>query len=201
MKAIYNKRPIPVLLATVSVCALIVAGLITYVFVARADVTTFTTSSKDEFRTYDFFASSTNQRVVNGVPFYATTTTATSTNIAAWTNSLGQIDKGYFVIAGAEDVLFYFTRGDQTGVGNSGSTRFSVQVSPDGTNWFDYAELGQITTSNTADGYFTRVGTTTLPAGTSTQMWIMDDLNYYAVRCIVVKVTDGEGSCKASANW
>lgn len=127
--------------------------------------------------------------------FVATTTTATSTNAAS------AQDPGYFRIAGATDVIFYFSRGDTKGTGNSGSSVFKVQVSPDGTNWFDYNELGQVINTTTADAYFTRAISASIPSGTSTVQWAMDDLDYYAVRCITVRTTDGEASCKATATF
>lgn len=127
--------------------------------------------------------------------FNATTTTATSTNAASTQ------DPGFLRIGGAKDVLFYFTRGDATGHGNSGSTRFLVQVTPDGINWYDYQELGQIAVSQTADVFYTRVSSTTIAAATSTLQFAMEDIDYYGVRCIAVKVTDGEATCKAMANF
>lgn len=127
--------------------------------------------------------------------FNATTTTATSTTAA------GTQDPGFMRIGGAKDVIFYFSRGDTKGTGNSGSTLFKVQVTPDGLNWFDYNELGQITTSQTADVFYTRVGTSTISAATSTLQYAMEDIDYYGVRCIAVRTTDGEASCKASASF
>src|SRR5262245_10072309 len=62
--------------------------------------------------------------------FNATTTNATSTNGAG----------GYFKIAGAKNVELYFSRGGATGP-NTGSSRFSIQVSPDGSSWYDYNDL------------------------------------------------------------
>jgi hypothetical protein len=92
--------------------------------------------------------------------FVATTTTATSTTQA------NSNDPGFFIIAGMNTVNFFFSRGDATGHGNSGSTIFKVQVSPDGVTWFDYNELGQITNTATADAYFARVGSATISAAT-----------------------------------
>lgn len=125
--------------------------------------------------------------------FIATTTSATSTNLTG--------GGGSFIIAGAKDVILYFSRGDTHGVGNSGSTVFKVQVSPDNVSWFDYNELGQIASSTTADQFFTRVGTTTISAASTTQMWAMEDIGFYAIRCIAVRTTDGESTCKASADF
>jgi hypothetical protein len=123
--------------------------------------------------------------------FSATTTTATSTNITG--------GGGYFIVAGAKDVTLYFSRGDTHGVGNTGNTQFKVQVTPDGQNWFDYNELGAVTISSTGDQFYTRVGTSTISAATSTLMYAMEDIGFYAIRCIAVKTTDGESTCRASA--
>lgn len=127
--------------------------------------------------------------------FIATTTTATSTNV------ISTQDPGFMKIAGAKDVDFYFSRGDTKGTGNSGSSIFRVQVTPDGVNWFNYDELGQVTVSYTDNAFYTRQGTTTISAATGTQMWAMEDIAYYGVRCITVRATDGEASCTATANY
>lgn len=127
--------------------------------------------------------------------FSATTTTATSTNAAT------AQDPGFLRLAGVQDVIFFFSRGDTKGTGNSGSSVFKVQVTPDGTTWVDYNELGQITVSPTADMFETRVGTTTISAATSTVMYAMEDISYLGVRCITVRTTDGEATCKAVAQY
>lgn len=127
--------------------------------------------------------------------FIATTTTATSTSASSTQ------DPGFLRIGGAKDVLFYFSRGDLTGHGNSGSTAFKVQVTPDGTNWFDYNELGLIGVSATADTFFARVASVTISAATSTVQYAMEDIAYYGVRCIATKTTDGEATCKATAGF
>lgn len=127
--------------------------------------------------------------------FVATTTTATSTNGATSNNP------GFMRIDGATDVVFFFSRGDTKGTGNAGSSLFKVQVTPDGVNWFDYNELGQITDTYKADTFFTRQGTTTISAATSTQMWVMEDNSFYGARCITVRTTDGEATCKAVATF
>jgi len=111
----------------------------------------------------------------------ATTTNATSTSL---TNG-----GGYAVIAGAEHVNFYFSRGDTTGTGNAGSTRFSIQVSPNGQDWYDYGQLGTSTVGNTLESFATLTGT-------STSHYDMDKLGYYAVRCNTVETIDGEATCK-----
>lgn len=127
--------------------------------------------------------------------FTATTTSATSTTV------VGPNGPGFLRIGGAKDVIFFFTRGDTKGTGNSGSSTFSVQVTPDGTNWFNYTELGQVQQSGGADAFYARTGTSTISAATSTLQYAMEDISYYGVRCIAARVTDGESSCSATANF
>ena len=158
----------------------------------------------NEYLEYDFFATSTGQTV------FASTTTATSTNIATWTDANGRIDNGYFVISGAEHVTVFLQRGDTTGQGNVGTTTFKFQVSEDGTNWHDYNHLRDLGAETTADGWFTRVSSVTAgasdtndAAATSTTAYQMDTdtLGWYALRAIVVEGTDGEHSVRASAQF
>lgn len=117
--------------------------------------------------------------------FNATTTTATSTNTDTGT---------YLNIANAEKVTFEFGRGDTTGQGNTGTSTFNVQVTPDGTNWFDYANLVSATSSETTA--YNRFAT---EAATTTDFFSMDLINdmWEGVRCIVNETTDGEHTCKA----
>ena len=144
------------------------------------------------YQNYNFFASTTSQTN------YATTTSATSTNITPYWTTDGRKDNGYLVIAGAEKVTFYFQRGDTSGQGNSGSSTFKVQVSNDGTNWYDYGNLNSATSSSP-----TALSQYVISAATSTVPLSLDLTNdsFYAVRCIVVETTDGEHSCRASASW
>lgn len=192
---ISHKQIVPAALIAGAMLLLALVILLKPLHFAYGDVTTHEPTPVGDFQTYTFFATSTNQ------VFFATTTTATSTNINSWTNSKGEIDKGFFNVKGAKDVIFYFSRGDTSGNGNAGNTQFKVQVSPDGTNWFDYQELGLIQQSGGADVFFARTGTSTITAATSTVMAAMEDLDFYAVRCIAVKTTDGEASCKATAQF
>lgn len=127
--------------------------------------------------------------------FVATTTTATSTTAAS------SQDPGFMRVGGATDVVFFFSRGDTKGTGNTGSSVFKVQVTPDGVNWFDYNELGQVSTSTTADLFFNRVASSTIAAATSTLQYAMEDISYYGARCIAVRTTDGESTCKAVATF
>lgn len=128
--------------------------------------------------------------------FNATTTTATSTN-AATSN-----DPGFFKIAGAKKVVMYFSRGDALGHGNSGSTNFKVQVTPDGTNWYDFKTLVQNAATSTTP---TTLASDTISAATSTLIDALDlqygKMGFYGVRCIAVVTTDGENTCKAYAEF
>lgn len=170
-----------VLVALFSYPVMSLAGLITL------DAPAVTANT---FRTYEFFASSTAPSTV------ATTTSATSTDITSYFDSSGRLDNGYFVIAGAKEVTFYFSRGGATNP-NTGTSRFEVEVSPDGSNWYDFNRL----ILNDVTG----TGTTSVSivAATSTTIAGMDltKNSYYAVRCIVVEITDGEHRCRASAEY
>lgn len=120
----------------------------------------------------------------------ATTSNATSTEGGGGSVSLSC----------AKNVTFYFSRGDTTGQGNSGSTRFEVEVTPDGTNWYDYNGL---VLNNVSAGSVMRptVGTSTISAATSTVIATMDVLGFYAARCIAIETTDGEHTCKAAIEY
>lgn len=152
------------------------------------------TAAKDtRYEAYTFFATSTNA-------IAATSTVATSTNITAWTDSDGRIDRGYFVVAGAKNVNVIFQR---TGSGaanssNAGSSKFFIQVAATSSDvWYDYNALQK------------NAATTTTPfalaneilTGTSTVVVSMRDLGFYAIRCIVWGVTDGTNYCSATANY
>lgn len=144
------------------------------------------------FITKDALASITFKTATGPVGSYevntlltATTTTATSTNLTG--------GGGYQVVAGAKKVVFYFSRGDTTGTGNSGSTNFKIQVSPDGNLWYDYNTLLQNLASSTD---VTSLSSVTISAATSTVITYPQYLGFYAVRCIAVETTDGEHTCK-----
>lgn len=119
--------------------------------------------------------------------FSATTTQATSTPIS---------------IAGAERVEIYFKR---LGASNSVATStFNVQVSPNGTDWYDYNKLVSNVT-NTNGQMPTRVASVTIVGATSTTIVAMD-LQFDAfrqMRCVATQAsttlesTDGS-TCEAS---
>lgn len=125
--------------------------------------------------------------------FVATTTTATSTN----TTPSATVGTGAFTIAGADNVTFYFSRGGATGP-NTGSTVFKVQVTPDGTNWYDYNTLRLNAATSTIS---TLLSSVTVPAGTSTQIVYMDTVGFLQARCIAVETTDGDHTCVATAEF
>ena len=152
----------------------------------------------ERFVRYDFFASSTPNQ---GAPTtFATTTSATSTEIVAWTDENGRIDNGYAVVAGADKVTFYFSRGGATSP-NTGSSTFNVEVSEDGSTWTRYNKLiSNVTNSNSQT--LTRAEQYVITAATSTVIASLSpEDSVYAVRCIVREVTDGEHRCKAVATW
>jgi hypothetical protein len=126
--------------------------------------------------------------------FTATTTTATSTNAAIFGNK-------QLRIAGAKKVNFYLSRGDTTGQGNTGTSRFEIQVTPDGDNWYAFNKLIQNVGTSTAD--ITVPSTISITAATSTVI-VGLDLRYdsfYAARCVVNETTDGEHTCTATAEF
>lgn len=124
--------------------------------------------------------------------FNATTTSATSTDRAT-TSPNGW---GMFNIAGAKNVAFYFSRADSGG--NTGSSTFKVQVTPDGTNWYDYNTLVKnVATSS----YPVTEASVVIQAATSTVISYMANLGFYGVRCTVVEAINGAHTCKATAEF
>ena len=161
------------------------------------DITKEQSSTEGLYRTYRFFATSTAQTV------YATTTTATSTNITAYFDADGRRDDGSFVIAGAKKAMVRFTRGDTSGQGNTGGTVFKIQTTRDGTNWDDFKLLVQSTSTTISNTGVQATASTTAGGSTTTLMYglDLDYTTYYAIRCIVVESVDGEHSCEAAASW
>lgn len=118
----------------------------------------------------------------------ATTTNATSTNVAG--------GGGYSVIAGAKRVTMYFGRGGVVQP-NLGSTRFSVQVTPNGTDWYNFGRLilGTSTTQGAQDSIIVS-GTSTVQASLDLRTDTFD-----GVRCIALETTDGEHTCSAAIEF
>lgn len=111
----------------------------------------------------------------------AATTSATST--------------GTLRIAGAKKVNAYFSRA--YGGGNSGSSLFTIEVTPDGDNWYAFNKLLGSDVSSTA------TSSVTIAAATTTVMVAMDlDHDaFYALRCKVVETTDGTHTCAVTAEY
>jgi hypothetical protein len=133
------------------------------------------------------YSASNARELVNYTFFSATTTSATSTATTDGT--------GAFKVVGAKKLHFYFSRA--WGAGNSGSSKFEVEVSPDGTNWYDFGRLLLIDASQTASS------TVWISAATSTVQASLDleDTTFHSVRCQVVEVTDGSHTCAASIEF
>ena len=173
----------------------LVLGFLGYQMVS-AWISQDTPTQTAKYQNFLFFASTTNPTQL------ATTTSATSTDIAAFFDTDGRLNNGYFVIAGAKEVLLYFQRGEQNSSGNVGTSTFNIQASPDATTWYNYEQLQNATnTPNTVNQLSERVGTSTIRAATSTTIYRMTTMGWYAIRCIVVETTDGSHTCKASASW
>lgn len=170
------------------------AGLFGYALnTAHASAPIVKTSAiSDQYRAYQFFASTTAPTVV------ATTTSAVSTSIIPYFTTDGTYDDGSLDIRGAKKVNFFFSRGDTTGQGNSGSSAFSVQVMGDGVNWVTYPDLKQLVATST--NALNRVSSVSL-TGTTTVIYTMDTLGFQKVRCVVVETTDGEHTCAASVQY
>lgn len=186
--------------ALLLLCVLLASAFLVFGPHVFADITQRQKSEVGLYNAYTFFATTTNNSIA------ATTTTATSTNILSWFNSSSQLDTGYMVIAHAEKVNLIFQRkasgaGD---VNNAGSSLFKIQVAATSSStgipdtWYDYANLVSQTptsTANTATG-----GAITLTA-TSTVIAAMNNLGFFAIRCIAVVTTDGTNYCSAEAQY
>lgn len=157
---------------------------------AHASLAVDTSALADKYRSYETFASSTNETII------ATSTSATSTNITAYFDSAGRLINGAIDLRGAKRATWYFSRGDTTGQGNSGKSIFRIQTSRDGVTYNDYSHLLGV------DASLTATSTVTISAATSTVVESMD-LNgaFYSARCIVQEVTDGEHSCAAAVQY
>lgn len=149
--------------------------LLGFAVYAVAEVNFSTTTQEDSYQNFSFLS--------------ATTTTATSTNLTG--------GGGYATIAGATEVAFVFSRGGATGP-NTGSTQFKVQVTPDGSNWYDYNTLFQNAATGTAP---TTLASVTIAAATSSVVTYMQNLGWYGVRCIAVETTDGDHTCSAAITF
>lgn len=88
-------------------------------------------------------------------------------------------------IAHAEKVQVYFTRNDGDGTSGTGTSTFSIEISPDGTNFYDFNKLiSNVTNTNSQE--LTRVGSVQLATATSTTMVALDIAHdaFHSIRCI-----------------
>lgn len=122
--------------------------------------------------------------------FYSATTTSATSTANAFP------EERVLAVAGAKKVAFEFSRGGATGP-NTGSSKFEVEGTLDGTNWFDVPRLLLNDGSNTASS------TIWITAATSTVRAAVDltYMPFLQLRCQVVEVTDGEHTCKAFAEF
>lgn len=127
--------------------------------------------------------------LVNHTFFSATTTNATSTSAQEPGDRVLRLD-------GADKLTFHFSRADN-GAGNTGTSRFEVEVSPDGSSWYDFSRL------HLADASKSATSSVSISAATSTTLASMDiEHNAFRfARCLVVETTDGEHSCSASVQY
>lgn len=176
--------------------------VLTFSFVqqTRADITSdVATVTPNTFRYYRFFATSTAQTN------FATSTNATSTNIAQWMDGNGRVDNGYFVIAGAKSVEVAFGRSATTSSAhNAGTSTYNVQitskVNPSESDWYDFENLVDATTTSATP---TGSQFETITAATTTIRYGMN-LDYqtaYAMRCVVRIAADGQNTCVAAARF
>lgn len=136
------------------------------------------TVQRDSFRYFTFFT--------------ATTTNATSTNTAD--------GGGFFQIAGAKRVELYFSRQAAT-TSNIGTTTFTVQVSPDGSQWYDYKKLVQPTTTVTSINYQPSAAIANATTSINYGMDLEKDA-FFAMRCIAnIGYLDGANTCRAYAEF
>jgi hypothetical protein len=127
---------------------------------------------------------------------------ATTTNATSTTDSTQA--KG-FVIAGAKSVDIFLTHGGAATTSLATST-FSVQVSTDGSTWYNYNKLIPNTTNTNAQS-LTRVSSSSIEGATSTLVFALDLIHdsFYSMRCIVLEGgaegTQGEHTCAAYAEY
>ena len=156
------------------------------------------------------FAATANTRVqvqptgyaVNYAFFKGTsTTTVAGLTGATSTNATTTNDAGFFNISGAKRVEVFFQHGG-IATTSTGTSTFSVQVSPDGVNWYNFGRLVSSTSSTP-----TIQPSSLLPAATSTEMYGLDLRTdaFYGLRCIIyfagTSGTAGENSCSAYAEY
>lgn len=97
----------------------------------------------------------------------------------------------------AERIEVYFTR--NAGSASEATSTFEIEVSPDGTNWYDYNKLvSNVTNSNSQE--LTRVETTTIIGATSTTVVALDLQHdtFEELRCVAIVGNDGNNTCEVS---
>ncbi len=196
-----------VLAALVGVIALAVLMTIN-VMHARGALTNDQPAIANQYRTYEFFQSSTTASVMNGV-IATSTGTAISTNFTSFYDQNGVLNDGTLDIRGVKKVSLFFTRGGAFGANGIGTTTFTVEVSPDfGTTWYSYTKLVQSTStsvSNTMTQPNAIIGDTSGIAAdaTSTLRFSMDlsTEGFSKMRCKAVTTVDGSASCMAAATY
>jgi hypothetical protein len=197
------------------------AVLALFAYQSHASVTSDQTTASNIFRSYDLAASTTVESTI------ATTTAATSTNITGYFNGSGILVDGSADVRGAKHVDLYFTRGNEFGGFNSGTTTFSVQATTDGTNWYYVNRLILATSTQTssfgaANGVYgsdpaqvTAANLITIgavaagSAATSTWHAYIDPaiLNYSKIRCITFSTAtsslagNGAAECRAVVTY
>lgn len=136
------------------------------------------------FREYDFFASSTPGAIPTDT---STSTTANSTSINPYFDVNGRYDNGTLDIRGVKKVQLY--------VATNGSAKFDIDVTPNGTDWYNFNKLLGSDVSSTA--------TTTVTTGpnnggaTTTVSMKLDNDTFKEMRCNVTEIEDGNHECKA----
>ena len=166
------------------IVAVLGLGFLFFGKITFGDITKQIAVPVNDYQNYRFFATSTDQT------YYSTTTSALSTSITPYWTTEGRKDYGYFLTAGAKEITFFFT--------TTGTTTFSVDISDDGTNWYDYNYLRGNDVALTATTTYFLDGLTA--AGTTAVVFMQDNIPY-AVRCSVTTVIAGTKSCRASARW
>lgn len=156
-----------------------IIGAFAYIQFAEASLTVDQPALINQYRAYQLFASTTNEAITS------TSTNATSTNIVSYFNANGVLVTGFADLRGAKEAVFYFSVSTTTG-GTTGTSTFTVQVSPDGVNWQNFNRLVQDVATTATPAY---VGSVQLPASgptaTTTSDYYMDLTGgYMEVRCI-----------------
>ncbi len=186
-------------LALLVVLGFVAVGISLFASQTFGHVASNTTAPIDIHRAYTFFATTTAQ--VTFATSTASGASATSTSINAFFDDNGQLDRGYFVIAGAKSVELYFGRSAATTT-NNGATTYTIQVTPipnpTEADWYNAPKLIQSTsTAQQVNG--------SISAASTIIRYALDlsSENYYAVRCIasVTSLNDGKNTCSATARF